>query len=186
MILSPSHLRGFFPNIYNEDWFFFQSNPSPKRGGSLKVSQFAYSPFRQIQRAISEEFGDLLAEGLASLLKHGLQPEEATTSDWTQLIEDRSRLITDVTQAVASSNCQRRDILTALEASRWRLTSISAQSCVHYVSNWITDHDLWSQYLDHLPKLDDIELALEFLGFTQPEPTIFEPQVEFIPVELPG
>ena len=59
----------FFPDLYNEDWLFFYRNAAEERlatPGSL-VEQLQYDPFADPQRAASQEFGDVIAEGLYAL-----------------------------------------------------------------------------------------------------------------------
>ena len=64
--------RSFFPNIYNEDWFFVldagkRLQPVATVG---QVLQYPYDPYR-VERARAEEFGDVLAEGIFWLLDQG-------------------------------------------------------------------------------------------------------------------
>ena len=59
----------FFPDIYNEDWFFFSK--AVARHELLSVgdtTQSPFDPFADPRRARHEEFGDLLAEGLYALI----------------------------------------------------------------------------------------------------------------------
>ena len=58
----------FFPDIYNEDWFFFAEEAAPRRLPRVgRARQLEYDPFANPDRARREEFGDLLAEGLYAL-----------------------------------------------------------------------------------------------------------------------
>ena len=61
--------RSFFPNVYNEDWFFVldagkRLQPVATVG---QVLQYPDDPYR-VDRARAEEFGDVLAEGTFWLL----------------------------------------------------------------------------------------------------------------------
>ena len=59
----------FFPDIYNEDWFFFSKAVARHELANVgDATQAPYKPFADPQRARHEEFGDLLAEGLYSLI----------------------------------------------------------------------------------------------------------------------
>ena len=61
----------FFPDIYNEDWFFFADAAAHRQ--LIKVGdarQAPYDPFATPVRARHEEFGDLLAEGLYALIEN--------------------------------------------------------------------------------------------------------------------
>ncbi len=59
----------FFPDVYNEDWFFFSKAVARHDLFSVGVTtQARYEPFADPRRASHEEFGDLLAEGLYALI----------------------------------------------------------------------------------------------------------------------
>ena len=59
----------FFPDIYNEDWFFFAREAASRElRGVGQASQLKYNPYARPDRARREEFGDLLAEGLFALM----------------------------------------------------------------------------------------------------------------------
>jgi hypothetical protein len=58
----------FFPDQYNEDWFFFSPLVGERNLGLVgDAIQAPYNPYEDPQRACEEEFGDLLAEGLYAL-----------------------------------------------------------------------------------------------------------------------
>ena len=75
---------GFFPDIYNEDWlFFFDAAANGQLGNScLKATQLTYYPFANAERAVWQEFGDVLAEGLYALLHCGLDVWQAKSMYW--------------------------------------------------------------------------------------------------------
>ncbi len=60
----------FFSDIYNEDWFFFAEAAAHRRLTKVgEARQAAYDPFEKPARARHEEFGDVLAEGLYTLIE---------------------------------------------------------------------------------------------------------------------
>jgi hypothetical protein len=67
----------FFPDIYNEDWFFFYRDTAGERlaRSGFQALQLPYDPFASPLRAAAQEFGDIIAEGLYALLHSGLGPE---------------------------------------------------------------------------------------------------------------
>ena len=82
---------GFFPDIYNEDWFFFFDAASKGELGNshLKATQLYYYPFANAERAAWQEFGDVLAEGLYALLHLNLDVAQATSEYWGEFLEAR-------------------------------------------------------------------------------------------------
>ena len=88
----------FFPDIYNEDWFFFAETAARHRlTNAGEARQAEYDPFDSPVRAEHEEFGDLLAEGLYSLMEDINDPALpyarllscATGSFWRAFIDAR-------------------------------------------------------------------------------------------------
>jgi hypothetical protein len=60
----------FFSDIYNEDWFFFAEAAAHRRLTKVgEARQARYDPFATPGRASHEEFGDVLAEGLYTLIE---------------------------------------------------------------------------------------------------------------------
>jgi hypothetical protein len=54
----------FFPDIYNEDWFFFACEAASRElGGVGQATQIEYNPYASPDRARPEEFGDLPGRG---------------------------------------------------------------------------------------------------------------------------
>ena len=80
----------FFPNIYNEDWFFFSEEAASRKITQVGESrQGEYDPYEDPQRAVKEEFGDLLAEGLYARLDHGQGMHGVDTAYWEAFIKNR-------------------------------------------------------------------------------------------------
>ena len=101
----------YFPDIYNEDWFYFAKEAAarslPRVG---QAEQAPYDPFAHPERAAWEEFGDVLAEGLFSLFGEG-DPDlplaehlsGATSRYWERFIQVRHDVLLD-TRTASSGN----------------------------------------------------------------------------------
>ena len=93
----------FFPDIYNEDWFFFAREAASRQlRGVGQATQLEYDPYASPDRARREEFGDLLAEGLFALMgrvdpsvRFGDQLRAADEAYWSRFIEARHNVITE-------------------------------------------------------------------------------------------
>ena len=91
----------FFPNIYNEDWFFFSEEVASHRIAKVGESrQIAYDPYENPVRAAQEEFGDLLAEGLYARLDINEGIWDVDIDYWRTFIERRRAFHERVTQAL--------------------------------------------------------------------------------------
>jgi hypothetical protein len=161
--------RSFFPDIYNEDWFYLLD---PIKGlqplavaGS--VVQGIYDPFRNDERARSEEFGDVLAEGIFWLLDQGRSLHQADIGHWRDFIERRRRFIRHVLALVnqaAIEPSQRARMGAALRASLGRLSLIEPDWCQKYLNAWMADRVGWEHQLQGLPGAGSAEAAVRSLA----------------------
>jgi hypothetical protein len=147
----------FFPNIYNEDWFFLldetELKPSAVTG---RVIQAAYDPYRDTVRARAEELGDCLAEGLWWLLDNGQPLTAATHSYWREFLSKRRRFIDEVlgmAGSAALTGNQKALITEALKASKGRNLLIDPAMCVNYMRAWSADRELWQLHVEKLGRL---------------------------------
>jgi hypothetical protein len=173
----------FFPDIYNEDWFFFARNAAerslPKIG---EVRQATYRPFADPGRAGREEFGDLLAEGLYALFEYrpGWDLKEqlraaARVSYWQHFKELRLQMIREIDDALSvvqltADRTTYLDILQAQESLRFaekQASGISADLCVGFLERWQEDEIRWQQVLTRYKTVLGEGDALAELGLTK-------------------
>jgi hypothetical protein len=164
----------FFPDVYNEDWFFFARQAAdrylPKVG---EVRQLVYLPFADQQRAAREEFGDLLAEGLYALFdsEQGSDFDEqmaiaAKTSYWRDFREIRLAMIREtlekLTQYKAGPVIDPRvvDAEKALHVAEKQASDISAGLCVDYLDAWLQDERSWRKRLQDIGPVANERYAL--------------------------
>ncbi|HET6295654.1 MAG TPA: hypothetical protein VFG33_19860 [Kribbella sp.] len=172
----------FFPDIYNEDWFFFARHAAarylPKIG---EVRQTEYQPFNDPWRAEREEFGDLLAEGLYALFerKPGSDFGEhltAATRDghWQRFAQIRMAMVDEIRDAL--SRAQYRDgvdnptILQAqrsLESAADQASKLTPGMCVDFIESWREDERRWQQVLHSYTSVLSERDALAELGLTR-------------------
>jgi hypothetical protein len=168
LAVNTTEAKGFFPNIYNEDWFFLHDNLSSSVAlGTVK--QQPYDPFSNPLRAASEEFGDVLAEGIVELSSAGLDCTEATEAGWLRILDRRKQLIDGIRTRVVARRGERNveAVLTALQAAEAQLQTITPSTCVKYISAWRRDAAVWQNRLDGLPKVVSLTEAIERLGLAE-------------------
>ncbi|MET8997389.1 hypothetical protein [Amycolatopsis sp. NPDC004169] len=172
LVVGEAAFSSFFPNIYNEDWFFLIDG---LRRRSVAVTgaaiQAAYDPYCDPRRARSEELGDILAEGIFALLDIGRGLEDANGAYWAEFLRDRRRLISAIiARAAGSVNKpeQRARVSAALKAAIGRSRLITPELCVRYLHHWQSDCLLWRAHLRDLRRghraASGIEGALATLG----------------------
>lgn len=162
---------GFFPDIYNEDWLFFFDDASGNRlaNSYLKATQLEYDPFKNPRRAAWQEFGDVIAEGLFSLLHHGREVAEATSKYWESFLEARRVFL----EAIVTRSQAMDDKLIA-PSVQWALKcslAIKPDLCERYVQAWRQDLADWKPRLRAIAAMPSIDAALMEMGLTSAMPT---------------
>ena len=159
----------FFPNIYNEDWFFFAEEAASHKIARVGESrQRSYDPYYHPMRAASEELGDLLAEGLYARLDIG---EEIWTVDadyWRYFIDRRAEFHERVLKALDSLDAPKREeaarAARSVQAAQSQLERITPQLCQTFVRLWRSDLKRWHWYLEGLPPQGSPAAAFKYLG----------------------
>ncbi|MFB4281073.1 MULTISPECIES: hypothetical protein [unclassified Nonomuraea] len=149
----------FFPNVYNEDWFYLLEETSLRSlAVTGRVKQRSYDPFDRPARARDQEFGDVLAEGVYWLLDGGKGLGAATDArHWAGFLARREAFIKDVLRRVRRMPPGRDPDPAAMEASLraalGRLNSIEPEFCVRYVKGWQEDRHAWIEHLKSRSRL---------------------------------
>jgi hypothetical protein len=172
----------FFPDIYNEDWFFFGDAAARRRLTKVgEAVQLKYDPFAEPARAEHEEFGDLLAEGLYALIEmngpgHSFRQvtHHATERYWSSYIDVRRHDLTDTRSRLdefASRHTGSDEVAHAsksLEAaeSLYGDGMITAERCVQFLEAWQADMVGWGRTYSHTNNLGNIRDAMDWLQTT--------------------
>jgi hypothetical protein len=152
MAVEVKRNRSFFPNIYNEDWFYLLD--AGKRLQSVatvgEVLQYPYDPYRP-DRARAEELGDVLAEGTYWLLDQGKTASDGDLGHWRDFLAKRQRFIKQVLDMVERSadigSADRARMVEALKAALGRSSRIPAQLCVDYLKALVNDQERWQRHI---------------------------------------
>ncbi|MEV0618010.1 hypothetical protein AB0I81_32125 [Nonomuraea sp. NPDC050404] len=162
----------FFPNVYNEDWFYLLDDTSLRRlAVTGMVRQRAYDPFDRPARARDQEFGDVLAEGVYWLLdsaKDGSWAAAAGARHWAGFLARRRAFILDVLLRVKrlppGSEPDPQAMEASLRAALGRVSRIEPAFCVAYIEAWKRDRLRWIEHLKkHTLLAADVPDALKWL-----------------------
>lgn len=156
----------FFPEIYNEDWFFFYHAAKARRlgGHDRDATQLCYDPFADPQRAAGQEFGDVMAEGLYGLLHERIGADDATSDYWRSFLDSRMRFLEAVlTRSERVEPYLRRRITSSIETAMEWSQQISPSMCEHYIALWKEDLDTWGQRLKDAPRGLSVKSAVREL-----------------------
>ncbi len=144
--------RSFFPNVYNEDWFFVldagkRLQPVATVG---QAYQDPYDPYRP-ERARAEEFGDVLAEGTFWLLDQDRSASDGDLAYWREFLTKRKRFIGRVIGMVESATAiepaERARRVEALNAALGCLARITPELCVAYQKALVEDQERWQRHI---------------------------------------
>ena len=168
LAVPADRIDSFFPEIYNEDWFFLLGDKGLRPAAIVgKAKQAPYDPFADPDRARREEFGDVLAEGIFALLDSGKKIQNADEIYWEGFLRHRQSLIEDIVDRLpecAVEAGQKQRMLAALEASREILLRIEPRHCVGYLEAWHEDRITWRNHVMQLPRDVPLKEALNRLG----------------------
>ncbi|UOX89645.1 hypothetical protein MUY14_03130 [Amycolatopsis sp. FBCC-B4732] len=144
----------FFPNIYNEDWFFLLDGRDlrPSAVTGLAV-QKRYDPYRDARRARGEELGDTLAEGVFGLFDSHLGLMHADERYWREFFADRRRIIRETIALVQRSKIEaglRARMVDSLRAAIGRSELITPELCTRYLRAWQADCVRWRRRITEL------------------------------------
>jgi len=167
LLVDVARSDSLFPPVYDEDWLFLL-DAAQRRSLAVagQLTQLEYLPFAHSGRAASEEFGDLIAEGLYRLLHQGGSLADATLDYWEAALRRRARLIDDIATRlllVADDRPVIASALMSLTAAHKRLDAITALACVSFIRAWHLDLGNWRSRLAGLPVLGDVTDAAKFL-----------------------
>ena len=147
--------RSFFPNVYNEDWFFVLDAGKGLQSVATvgQVLQYPYDPYR-VERARGEEFGDVLAEGTFWLLDQGKPASDGDLSHWRDFLAHRRQFIAQVQNMVESKTSidatTRARMGEALRAALGRCAVITPQLCADYMKALAADQDRWQRHIQQI------------------------------------
>jgi hypothetical protein len=170
----------FFPDVYNEDWFFFAQHAAarslPKVG---EVRQDEYEPYADPERAAHEELGDVLAEGLYALFNGtpGWDMADQLRAavgrrHWQAFLEDRQSMISTTFDRLSSAqyisgsraSTTVHDAQKSLLRAAAQLEKITPDLCVDFVEKWRADNDRWQEILPSTGTVLSEREALNELG----------------------
>lgn len=159
----------FFPDIYNDDWLFMLDPEGRLRSVTRagEVRQEYFDPFRSVDRAKAEEFGDVLAEGTYWLLDQGGSASGADHRHWSEFLVKRRRFIERILNMAQEHDLERSErhrVIAALRGSLDRLAHITPELCERYLHAWVRDRDTWLRHIAALPTGQPRQQALGLLS----------------------
>jgi hypothetical protein len=172
LAVAVNSTTSFFPNVYNEDWFFLLDDDGLQKTTLIGTAvQKEYDPYASEDRARREEFGDTLAEGLFWLLDSKRSIQDADRTFWAEFIEKRRGFIAEVTAMVQGVDPLDRRVrmLKSLKAARGRSEHITPGWCARYVEAWREDRFTWRRHLQEVYRTHVVKKRKQHRRRTVPE-----------------
>jgi len=168
LAVEMSRNHSFFPNIYNEDWFYLLDAKKGLQQLAVTgaVRQRPYDPYRTPGRARAQEFGDVLAEGVFWLLDQSRSAAEAGPGHWMDFLARRERFIAHVLTMVEEAKLdpgEQSRMVAALKAAKGRLAHITPRMCQDYLRALSDDQERWRLHIEGLEKGLSLGAALRTL-----------------------
>ena len=159
------HPLPFFPDIYNEDWFSFSKHAARHELSVIGTAeQDPYNPFSDPSRAAREEFGDLLAEGLYSLLSAGDSLTMATRSYWQAFADARRDLLDTIAKQLTKIETNEANQASkSIKAAQQQSGEITSDHCVEFLRGWQADEQTFATHAASLSNVGSYANALDFL-----------------------
>ena len=163
LLVDTGRIDSFFPDVYNEDWFFlFDAVRLGQVCSFGEVSQEKYDPFADSGRAVREEFGDVLAEGLMSLLHYAGGTQRALTEKyWDTVLEQRRAMLGSIAELLERD--EKPEAAVAVRAASDETHGFTGALLARYVRQWQRDVRLWRARIEALPPAASLEAALDRL-----------------------
>ena len=138
-----------FPETYNEDWLFLAPHLARREVVAVgTVRQRPFNPFRMRHRAASEEFGDVLGEGLIGSLHRGTLSAALNPAYWQWFLDLRARFLAQTLSAAGHPTTRGQ----LRRSPPWRRPKqvrarIPPDVLSDYVAAWNTDLRAWRSYV---------------------------------------
>lgn len=165
LVVNCTETTPFFPRIYNEDWLFLA--PTVARGAVTAMGstrQLAYEPFADPGLAAAQEFGNVVADGLMTLLHHGDMATASRAVYWKEFLSRRREFIAGIAGRTRSDD---HTVLAAVAAAECRRAQITTDELAGWVADWRHDLDTWPARLERLPRHLTLANALVRLGLSK-------------------
>ena len=143
LFIRPLLSYSFFPKIYNEDWLFMLPHIIDNTICSFgSIQQLPYDPFANPYKAAFEEFGDIIAEGLYTLLSSNSYDIRFKKEVWDYIINERRETLIFLKKTFRDSRIQ-EVINYAMVANK----SISYRDCLNFLTDMERDQETWNSFL---------------------------------------
>lgn len=131
--------NALFASVYNEDWLFLANHILKHSVACIGCAkQHPYNPYKDYRVACFQEFGEILAEGLMTLIHDNKILKAYDVSFWEREIRTRKEYLYSMLR-----HGQRDDKQRCLMAAINRNAEITPLACVSYLEAYEEDVNTW-------------------------------------------
>lgn len=143
LFIRSDEVTDYFPPIYNEDWLFMVSQLARKRVSYLgAIRQKEYDPFASLDVVRFQEPGEIVADGVFSILASNCFEKRFEKEIWRELLTLRRIWLKEL-----STRCGSTRLREVVNAARERFNEIAELDCVRFMDDWEADRQLWNRTL---------------------------------------
>ncbi|WP_280275308.1 hypothetical protein [Nocardia wallacei] len=168
LMTAPKRRPAFFPEIYNDDWLYLLDDDSfPRLALTGSAVHAEYQPFDDPKKAAHQEFGEVIAQGLHSGIRHGIAPGHADRTFWRSFLSAKYNFLHELLEKLEERNPHGQNDVAAHAAVQEAITAhdeINPALCIAYTDAWKRDRHWWTTYLAQLPSTMTLPDAITQLG----------------------
>jgi hypothetical protein len=149
LIIDLKQTCGYFPRLYNEDWLFIFAHPKQRVGfvSNWFIHQQEYDPFKP-EKAIWQEFGDTVAEGMFDAWSSDRIEESTTIDFWDSFSKQRKNSLRDIRCDLVGMPAQNEPrMLECIEAAHLRSCEFRPRDLLDFMQRSRTSSEQYSQML---------------------------------------
>ena len=149
LFMNLSHVKGFFPYIYNEDWVFILSNVEQcKISGIGLVTQLPHRPWKDLSRVKFEQFGDVFAFGLVKQRRLQEQGFCSALSFWDEVLSRYKERL----HKLLELSTDKTEIYEVLKVASVVVATYTPQDFVSFVTNYYNEVNTWKYENNSTPQ----------------------------------
>ncbi|MBI5557031.1 MAG: hypothetical protein HY885_05290 [Deltaproteobacteria bacterium] len=146
LFVSPQQIKSFFPKIYNEDWLFMiPMILDSKICTAGDIHQKSYDPFHKPEKAVFQEFGEVIAEGLFALLSKSAFNLRHSKEIWNDVINNRKTLLIELL-----GNTKNKLQMNIIGKAISKNAELNPSDCIDYIYSLDHDTDSWCTFLKEI------------------------------------
>lgn len=140
LFMNVDNVHSFFPDAYNDDWYFIFSHIGSRKIVSLGTAvQRPYTPWTDLERVGFEQFGDIVIEGAKNNIKNNRPPFFGDMSFWKEIKDQYIYRLKKLVRIATEKQEVPAEFVAAIKNGIKISETISASDFVVFLKNYQAD-----------------------------------------------